>query len=83
MLWRMGLPDLPPGINATPTGMCGLTRNKYQVYKEPAYSINKQAIITVSSTEVGYNLPVPKDSQTYLRSICCRFSQTVFQWIFP
>lgn len=51
LIKEFGLPDLPPGINAVP-GMCGDERNAYQIHKSPAYSITKDAILTVQTSAI-------------------------------
>lgn len=51
MMLDLEIPKLPNGVNET-LGMCGGQRNAYQLYKAPAYSINKGAMITVATSEV-------------------------------
>lgn len=51
MITRLGIPDLPNGVNET-TGMCENHRNAYQTYKAPAYSLNKGTMITVAANDV-------------------------------
>ena len=51
MLFDMGIPDLPNGVNET-KGMCEGHRSAYQKHKAPAYTINKGAMITVATSEV-------------------------------
>uniref|UniRef100_T1PB23 Concanavalin A-like lectin/glucanases superfamily protein n=1 Tax=Musca domestica TaxID=7370 RepID=T1PB23_MUSDO len=51
LIKEFGLPDLPPGIKAVP-GICGDEKNAYQVHNSPAYSITKDAILTVQTSSV-------------------------------
>lgn len=51
LIKEFGFPDLPPGITGVP-GMCGVERNPYQLHKSPAYNINKDAILTIQTSEI-------------------------------
>lgn len=46
--------DLPAGINTT-LGMCGTTKNSYQVHPSPAYTINRDTILTIGSNQAFPN----------------------------
>lgn len=51
MITRLEIPDLPNGVNET-TGMCENHRNAYQIFKAPAYSVNKGTMITKAANKV-------------------------------
>lgn len=59
MILELGIPELPFGINTT-IGMCGTSRNTYQIYPSPAYSMNKNTLITIGAQDV-FPIEFPTD----------------------
>lgn len=59
MIIEFGIPELPYGINTT-IGMCGTSRNPYQIYPSPAYSMDKNTLITIGAPDV-FQIEFPTD----------------------
>lgn len=54
MIAKLGLTQLPSGVAGT-TGMCGNDRNGYQNHQYPAYSLDNNTMITVTTAEIFPN----------------------------
>lgn len=77
MMREFNMTGLPNGVTGT-NGMCGLVRNKFQTYPQPAYTISENTILTVGTDKVRskklFKLPIEEIQNSLLEGFPKWFS---------